>query len=166
MQWKMILALLGTALTSSAVTVLIMLSMNIQSRENILHHGNDDSLMTEIRHLRDSVSLLQNNLTKNEDEKLNNSIINPVSSDASSVNAEGTMPDLVMVDPTAEQNQTFEELKDLLDQPRYLESLNLDTLAKSEELTSLPKPLQMVLLSKAIQKFNNGEVDRLTFLGQ
>ena len=162
MKWKIILTIFGTALTASGITLLIMMTMNQKITHNTTESVNHKQLTNEITLLRKNIKSLQNQLAVTERQPaiataMNNSMPAEIQYSAE--------PDLVMVNPTLEQNTTFEHLKDLLDQPRYIETLKLDTLANSEAVTSLPKPLQMVIISKAIEKYNNGEVERMTFLG-
>lgn len=163
MKWKIILTIFGTALTASAITILMMMTINQKLTDTRVESVSNKQLTNEIKILHKDIKALKNRLLIAQRKPTNTSETIetiPVESQYSAV------PDLVMVDPSAEQNKTFEYLKDLLDQPHYIESLKLDTLANSEDVTSLPKPLQMVIISKAIEKYNNGEVDRMTFLGQ
>jgi hypothetical protein len=71
---------------------------------------------------------------------------------------------VVMVNPTPEQNAYFEGLKQRFDDPSFVRTLNLSELTQMEEMKALPALLQKVILGKAIEKFNRGEVDKNTFL--
>lgn len=73
-------------------------------------------------------------------------------------------PKMVIVNPTHEQNQIFENLKRRLNDPVFLSSLSFAELIQMEEMKTIPEPLQQVILSRAIAKFNNGEIDEQTFL--
>lgn len=66
--------------------------------------------------------------------------------------------------PTPDQSAFFEKMKQRFDDPTFVSTLNLSELARMKEMKSLPAPMQKVLLAKAIQKYNRGEVDERTFL--
>jgi len=71
---------------------------------------------------------------------------------------------MVTVSPTPEQNANYESLKTLLDDPTYVSQLSLTEFAGREELRDLPEPMQMALISKAIEYYNQGYVDREVFM--
>ncbi len=73
-------------------------------------------------------------------------------------------PPMVVVNPTPEQNETFQTLKIQLDDPSYVSSLNLQTFSQSPEIANLPEPLQLVLITKAIKQYNEGNITKEVFL--
>jgi len=79
-------------------------------------------------------------------------------------NSLATRPGMIMVNPTFEQNETYEVLKAQLEDPYFISTLNISDLANSPELQTLPEVMRLSILSKAISKFNNGEVSRDTFM--
>ena len=72
-------------------------------------------------------------------------------------------PQVLMVNPTPEQNAIFEGLKQRFDDPAFVATLNLAELSQMEEVKALPSLLQKVILSKALAKLDRGEVDKTTF---
>ena len=170
MQGKIILAMLSSAIVASSVTVLVMLSINFSLVDNRAETSPSGHFSAELVDLRLSIKQLQktlshpamSNTAMSQTEMSSKASIQETPADSESL----MMPDMVMVNPTEQQNKLFEELKNSLDQPLYIQNLNLDALVKSEDMLSLPKPLQMVIVSKAIKRFNDGEVDRMTFLGK
>lgn len=153
---------------SSSITAFVITSVNYT--ENEISRTKEDKIIAMLGDLRSMVLTLHAKLDTAElqlQQTSNTLSDQPAYATTELTNMNPTeMPKMVMVDPTPQQNQVFEELKSLLDQPRYIESLNLDTLSKNEDLASLPKALQMVIISKAIEKFNKGEVDKNTFLSK
>ena len=71
---------------------------------------------------------------------------------------------MVIVSLTPEQNANYESLKTLLDDLTYVSQLSLTEFAGREELRDLPEPMQMALISKAIEYYNQGYVDREVFM--
>lgn len=65
---------------------------------------------------------------------------------------------------TPEQGAFFENMKQRLDNPAFVSTMNMSELTKMEEMKALPDPLRQALLAKAIEKYNRGEVDEKTFL--
>lgn len=92
--------------------------------------------------------------------------ITPLAEGASTTGIGGSpkIPKIIMVDPTPEQNEAFERLKERFNDPSFVKTLNLAELNKMDEMKSLPGPLQQVILGKAFEKLNRGEVDENTFL--
>lgn len=77
-----------------------------------------------------------------------------------------TRPRILITSPTPEENENYEVLSAQLDDPVFLSSLNLQTFSASARLLALPEALQMVLIHKAIARYNSGGIDPETFLGQ
>jgi len=73
-------------------------------------------------------------------------------------------PKVLMVNPTPEQQQSYEELKIQLDDLNFISNLNLQEFSSLPEIQRLPKPLKIVLISKAIEQYNRGNISRDTFL--
>lgn len=72
---------------------------------------------------------------------------------------------VIFASPTPEQNAAFEDLKARLEDPLYLSALNLQAFSASLELQSLPEGLQLVLIQRAIDKYNSGYISGDVFLG-
>lgn len=73
-------------------------------------------------------------------------------------------PSMIMVSPTPEQNQIFEDLKRRLDEPDFWHGMTFSGLVELDEMKAIPDALQKVIISKAIGKLNRGEVDKGAFL--
>lgn len=78
--------------------------------------------------------------------------------------SEPAPPRLLVVDPTPEQQEIYDRFDKRLDDPAYLQTLNIEDLLGSAEFKAMPEPLQKLVLNKAADKFNRGEIDRETFL--
>ncbi len=70
-----------------------------------------------------------------------------------------------IVNPTPEQNQTYEAYKTQLDDPLFLQSLNLQAFASLHEVSTLPEPMKLALIGKAIEQYNQGNISEEVFLG-
>jgi hypothetical protein len=75
-------------------------------------------------------------------------------------------PGLLVVRPTPEQQASYDVLDRRLDDPVYLENLTLADLLEDSEFGVLPEALQRLLVDKAVEKFNRGEIDRDAFIGR
>ncbi len=64
---------------------------------------------------------------------------------------------------TTEQNRIYAEIKNRLEDPGYLQTLNLSELTQSEEVQSLPDGYQKMIYGIALEKYNAGEVPREIF---
>lgn len=67
-------------------------------------------------------------------------------------------PRLLRSSATPEQEASFRALKSRLDDPLFLQNLSLEKLQALHEFQSLPGELQLVLLSKAVDRYNSGEI--------
>ena len=85
------------------------------------------------------------------------------STELPSTSSESNRPRILMVNPTPEQSAIFEGLKQRFDDPLFVRNLNLADLSQMEEMKALPSLLQKAILSKALKKFDLGEVDKSTF---
>lgn len=74
-------------------------------------------------------------------------------------------PQVLLVQPTPAQQENYEALKAKLDDVTFISTLNMQEFSSSPEVQSLPKPLQMVLLSKIIEQYSRGYISEKTFLG-
>ncbi len=72
-------------------------------------------------------------------------------------------PTITMVSPTPEQQAVYDNVMQRFDDPSFVRTLTMANLTHMEELSTLPQPLVMLILSKALEKYNNGEVDRSKF---
>jgi len=70
---------------------------------------------------------------------------------------------VVSVHPTEEQNRIFYDLKSSLDDPNYVQGISMQKLINTDEMKLLPQVLQYVILSKAVERYNNGEIARDVF---
>ena len=70
---------------------------------------------------------------------------------------------MIIVNPTPEQSAYFETMKQRLNDPSYVKSMSLAEL-DNNDLKALPPAMRQAILLLAVQKFNNGEVDKETFL--
>ena len=68
-----------------------------------------------------------------------------------------------MVNPTPAQQAVYDGMMLRFDDPSFVKTLTLAKLSQMEELKMLPRPLVMVIFSKALEKYNNGEVDKNSF---
>jgi len=75
-------------------------------------------------------------------------------------------PEMLIVDPAPEQQAVYEAFDKKLDDPDYLRTLSLKDLLENSELNAIPEPLRRLILDKAVEKFNRGELDSDTFIGQ
>ena len=73
-------------------------------------------------------------------------------------------PDMIIINPTPEQNLVYEGLKSQLDDPSYLQNLSLMELKSLPEMQQLDGTMQMLILNKAVAKYNSGEISRDAFL--
>lgn len=73
-------------------------------------------------------------------------------------------PDMIIISPTPEQNLIYEGLKARLDDPSYSESLSLMELKTHPDMQQLDTTMQMLILNKAVKKFNDGEISKEVFL--
>jgi hypothetical protein len=67
-------------------------------------------------------------------------------------------PRMIIVNPTPEQNARYESLKQRFDDPSFVKTLNLSELSQMEEMKGLPGPMQQMILSQAMERYNRGEV--------
>lgn len=79
-------------------------------------------------------------------------------------NNQKPQPKMIIVNPTHKQNETYGVLKAKLEDPYFLSTLNINDLASMPELQTLPEVMQLSIMSKAITKFNNGEIDKDVFM--
>jgi len=75
-----------------------------------------------------------------------------------------TLPAMITVRPTPEQNNNYQLLKEQLNDPFIISNLSLSELMNRPEFLSLPAPMRDSIVSRAIEKFNGGEVEKDVFL--
>lgn len=67
---------------------------------------------------------------------------------------------------TPEQDRIYVEIKNRLEDPDYLQALDLRELTESEEVQSLPEGYQKMIYGIALEKYNTGEANRDAFFMQ
>ncbi len=72
--------------------------------------------------------------------------------------------DILLVDPTPEQQALYEAFDKRLDDPEYLRTLSMKDLLESEELNLIPDALRRLIISKAVAKVNEGTINLETFI--
>lgn len=70
-----------------------------------------------------------------------------------------------IVNPTPEQNENYEVMKANLDDPNFLYGLSLQEFASTHEVSTLPEPMKLALLQKAVKQYHLGNISQETFLG-
>jgi hypothetical protein len=73
---------------------------------------------------------------------------------------------VLTINPTQEQTETYERLNAQLDNPDYLAALNIQSFSIQPEFRSLPRPMQMLLFNKAVQQFDSGKIPEAIFVGR
>jgi len=71
---------------------------------------------------------------------------------------------VMVVNPTPQQNELYEALKQRLNDPSFTGNLTLAQLNNLPELQSLPGPMRFMIIGKAIEKYNRGEIVSPNFL--
>lgn len=66
----------------------------------------------------------------------------------------------IIVNITPEQQKIFQQLGSKLDDSVYVSTLNLSDFSKSREFSTLPRPLQMLLLNKAASLYHSGYISQ------
>lgn len=123
-------------------------------------------LLATINNPSDSVQQLSQAkplFVKNPPQTINTALASYIPPDIE--NGESERAPMVVVNPTPEQNERYETLKMQLDDPVYLSTLSIQDFSQLPELSDLPQPLVMALLSKAVQQYNKGLMSKETFLG-
>lgn len=72
-------------------------------------------------------------------------------------------PRILISNPNPKQYETFTALKAQFNNPDFLRSLNFQQLQSMDEMQSLPQELRLIILGKAIEKYNIGELDASLF---
>lgn len=67
-------------------------------------------------------------------------------------------PRILISSATAEEQETFLTLKRQINDPEFLSSLSLEKLVSMSTFRSLPSELRLVILGKAVEKYNSGEI--------
>lgn len=74
------------------------------------------------------------------------------------------LADILLVDPTPEQQALYEAFDKRLDDPEYLRTLSMKDLLESEELNLIPDALRRLIISKAVAKVNEGTISLDAFI--
>jgi len=70
----------------------------------------------------------------------------------------------LIIHPTAEERQSYYDLVSHLENPRFVESLNLAELKRMDEMQLISETLRMVIISRAIELYNHGAINENIFL--
>lgn len=123
--------------------------------EHMSQQLNDNLTDTKVIH-NNTITTTQQDTTG--DEKLEISAYSP------RLDFSNGTPNMITISPTPEQNTIYENLKARLDDPDYSEGLGLMALKTSPEMRQLDSTMQMLILNKAVEMFNNGEISKEVFL--
>jgi len=131
--------------------------INLQSERNIPENGKSEEGIHE--EISDIDEINNENGLKNvvlPKEQSYSSLVEPILDDNSTlVNNEK-----IVVNVTQEQQVAFELLISKLDDSMYVSTLNFSKFSQAKEFTSLPKPLQMLLLNKVANLYHSGYINQ------
>ena len=122
-----------------------------------------DLLSNRILGVESKISDIDNNALNNDERLESESSVSNDSNPNDFLDELKKGKKVITVSPTIEQNTVFENLKLRLSDPYFTQNLSMQGLIEMDEMKQLPQALQYVIMSKAVARYNNGEIDRNIF---